>query len=266
MTYIALSPVDLAAAAVLLVINGLISLAFRLGLEKTLALAVVRMVVQLGTIGFVLRFVFAEGQLHWTLVWAAAMVAAAGYEISSRQSHRIAGWGGSGLGAATLLVVGSVATFYAVALAIGPTPWWNPRYLLPIFGMVLGNMLTGISLALDTLAEGMRSERAAIEGRLALGATSFEAVGAVLQRALRTAMMPMLNAMAASGLVTLPGMMTGQIVAGADPVEAAKYQLLVMFLITGATGLGVLIAALGGVRLMTDERHRLRLDRIIPRR
>ncbi len=266
MSYIALNPYDLAAAAVLLLLNGVISIAFRLGLEGTLALASVRMVAQLGAVGFVLRFVMSAGQLHWTLLWVAIMVLAAGFEIANRQSHRIAGAGGWMLGTATLFLVGSIATFYAVALAIGPTPWWSPRYLLPIFGMVLGNMLTGISLALDTLAEGMRRERASIEARLALGATGFEAVGTVLQRALRTAMMPMLNAMAASGLVTLPGMMTGQIVAGADPVEAAKYQLLVMFLITGATGLGVLIAAVGGVRLMTDRRHRLRVDRIIPRR
>lgn len=266
MSAIALSPIDLAAAAALLVINGLISIAFRLGIERTLALATIRMVAQLGVIGFVLRFVLADERLHWTLLWALVMIVAAGFEIASRQSHRIAGAGGWLLGSATLLVVGSVATFYAVGLAIGPTPWWSPRYLLPIFGMVLGNMLTGISLALDTLADGMRRDRPAVEARLALGATGFEAAATVLQRALRTAMMPLLNAMAATGLVTLPGMMTGQIVAGADPVEAAKYQLLVMFLITGATGLGVLIAAIGGVRLMTDDRHRLRLDRIIPRR
>ena len=75
-------------------------------------------------------------------------------------------------------------------------------------------------------------------------------------------MMPMLNAMATTGLVALPGMMTGQIIAGADPVGAAKYQMLIMFLIAGATALGSFLAAVGGVVLLTDERHRLRLGQV----
>ena len=114
----------------------------------------------------------------------------------------------------------------------------------------------------QTLTEGAERERAAIEARIALGATRFEAFAAVLRRAIRTAITPLLNTMSVAGIVTLPGMMTGQILAGADPAEAAKYQIMIMFVLTGAAGFGALAAAFGGVLLLTDARHRLRLDRL----
>ncbi len=86
----------------------------------------------------------------------------------------------------------------------------------------------------------------------------------MLRGAVKTGLMPVINAMAAAGVVSLPGMMTGQILAGAPPGEAAKYQILVMFLIAGGTALGVLVATLLGVRRLSDNRHRLRLDRLQP--
>ena len=122
--------------------------------------------------------------------------------------------------------------------------------------------MTGVSLVLSTFIETAHRERPAIEARLASGKTRFEALDTVLQRALKTGMMPILNAMATTGIVSLPGMMTGQILAGADPVEAAKYQMMIMFVIAGATALGVVIAGIGSIYLLTDDRHRLRIDRI----
>ena len=75
-------------------------------------------------------------------------------------------------------------------------------------------------------------------------------------------MTPIINAMTATGVISLPGMMTGQILSGVDPGEAVKYQLLIIFLIAGSTGLGVVLSIAGGVWRLTDERHRLRLDRL----
>ncbi|MEL7048483.1 MAG: ABC transporter permease, partial [Pseudomonadota bacterium] len=95
-----------------------------------------------------------------------------------------------------------------------------------------------------------------------LGQPRFEAFKDVLSQSLKTGLLPILNAMAASGIVALPGMMTGQILAGADPVDATKYQILIMFAIAGSTALGVLLAGLGTLYLLTDDRHRLRLDRL----
>jgi putative ABC transport system permease protein len=131
--------------------------------------------------------------------------------------------------------------------------------------MVLGNVLTSVSLALQILNESAERERGAIETRLALGATRLQAFSGVLRQAMRTATTPLLNTMAVTGVVTLPGMMAGQILAGAEPTEAAKYQIMIMFVLAGASGLGAFAAAMGSVFLMTDKRHRLRLDRLVPR-
>jgi putative ABC transport system permease protein len=262
MTYVPLSVFDLAAAAALILVNGALSWTFRLGLEKSLAVAAARMVVQLGAVAFVLKFAFEQGSALLTAALAVVMILAAGYEVLARQENRLRGWGTYGLGAGTLFLAGIIASIYAMTVIIGPEPWYAPRYLLPILGMVLGNALTGVALVLNTITEAATRERSAIEARLALGAGRLEAMSGVLRGGLRTGLMPTVNSMAAAGVVALPGMMTGQILVGLDPVEAAKYQIMIMFLISGATALAAVLAALGGVWLLTDARHRLCLDRI----
>lgn len=262
MGYVTLSVTDLVLAALLVLANGAISVAFKLGLEKQLGWAALRMVLQLGAIGFVLKFVFQANSPLVTFACATIMIAVAGYEVVSRQTDRIAGWLSAGLGTGTLLVVGMLATIYVTLGVIGSAPWYSPRVFLPILGMILGNALTGVALALETLTQTAKSERAGIEARLALGHSRLEAFEAPVKRALRTAMMPILNSMAVSGIVALPGMMTGQILSGVEPVEAAKYQIMITFAIAGSTALAVLAAALGGVHLISDDRERLRLDRL----
>jgi putative ABC transport system permease protein len=261
MTYVPLTPLDLALAAALLIINGAISWAYDLRLERSIAIATARMLVQLGLVAIVLKFIFAQTSPAWTALLALVMVVAAGIEVTSRQQRRIRGWQAWGLSTATLLFIGLTITGLGVGIIIGPEPWYAPRYMLPILGMVLGNTMTAMSLVLDTLSEATYRERGAIEARLSLGAGRFEAMRGVMHTALRTGMMPILNSMATTGIVALPGMMTGQILAGADPLEAAKYQVLIMFLIASATALGSFCGAFGGVMLLTDSRHRLRLDR-----
>ncbi|MDX1379154.1 MAG: ABC transporter permease, partial [Anaerolineales bacterium] len=118
------------------------------------------------------------------------------------------------------------------------------------------------SLGLQALTKGVVQNRQAIEARLSLGSERMTALRPVLQDALRNALLPIVNAMSAIGIVALPGMMTGQILAGADPVEAVKYQILIMFLIAGGTALGSVGAVLALAYKITDQRHRLRLDRL----
>jgi len=261
-SYIALTYWDIAMAASLILINGLLSFAFRLGLERTLIIAALRMSVQLIAIGFVLKFIFIQTSPLWTVGLGLLMVLFAAREAIARQTRRYKGWWAYGLGTATLMFVGLLAVFFGVGVLIGPDPWYTPRLVLPILGMVLGNTLNGISLSLETLTTTAQRERASIEARIALGATRVEALSVVTRQALKTGMMPIVNAMAATGIVSLPGMMTGQILAGVDPVEATKYQVLITFLIAGGTALGAFLAVMGGARLLTDERHRLRLDRL----
>jgi putative ABC transport system permease protein len=261
-SYVPLDLGDLALASTLLIANGVASLAFRLNLEKSIAIAAVRMVVQLAVVALALKFIFEVNAPAWTMLLALLMAAAAAYEVTTRQERRIRGLPALALGAGAPFIAGLIATLFAATAVIAPDPWYAPRYVLPIFGMMLGNALTGTSLVLDTFTQGASRERNAIEARLALGATRFEAFDTVLKRALTTGLMPILTAMAATGIVSLPGMMTGQILAGIEPVSAAKYQVMIMFLIAGATCMSVVAAGVGAVLLLTDERHRLRLDRL----
>lgn len=266
-----LSPIDVGLAGLLLAVNVVLSLTYGLGVHRSLAIAAVRMIAQLSLVGLVLAYIFASNSVWMTAVAAAVMIIAAAIEVRQRQSPRISGFGVAGLGLAALSVIGAGLTLYIVSVVIGPvathTPGlltsYSPRHVLPILGMILGNALTALSLALSTLADLTRRERTSIEAQLALGRTAREAFQPVSQRAMRTAMLPVVNAMAVIGLVTLPGMMTGQILAGADPTDAAKLQIMIMFAISAASGLGAFAAVTGGLRLLTDDRQRLRLDRLV---
>jgi putative ABC transport system permease protein len=262
LSYVSLTPLDLALAAVLLVLTGALSLAFRLGLEKSLLVSAGRMCLQLGLVALLLKFVFESGSLLATVAFAAMMFVATAYEAGARQERRFLGLTSYLLGGAAPFAAGLVASLFAVMAIIGSEPWWSPRFLLPILGMMVGNALSGVTLVLDTITDAATRERSAIEARLALGATRMDAMQDVLRRGLKSGLTPILSAMAVTGIVSLPGMMTGQILAGADPVEATKYQVMIMFLIAGATGIAVVAAGLVAVALLTDDRHRLRLDRL----
>lgn len=260
-SYISLTYFDVLLAAGFLVLNGVLSLLLNLGLERKLLIAASRMVVQLLLVGLLLKSLFSILSPWLTLAVALAMMLFAGREIWARQERRLRGFWGFGLGAGAMGFAGAGVTVIALTTLVGPDPWWTPRYALPMLGMILGNTMTGVSLALDTLHGAAQRERVAIEARILLGADRMSALQPVVRRALRAGFMPTINGMAATGIVSLPGMMTGQILSGVDPQEAVKYQLLIMFLIAGATGLGVLLATFGSVWRLSDERHRLRLDR-----
>ena len=262
--YVALDTLDLALAALLLVINGVVSLWLDLRLERQLAVAAIRMVVQLLLIGLILKALFVTVSPWLTLFVALIMAAFAAHEVNARQERRLAGLWAHGIGGAPMTLVGLLVTVLALTAIIGPEPWYHPRYAIPLFGMVLGNSMTGIALGLNTLTTGANRERASVEAQLTLGAPIWQAARPLLRGALRSGFMPVINSMAATGVVYLPGMMTGQILAGVDPAEAVKYQLLVMFLIAGATGSGVLLSVYGALWRLTDDRHRLRLDRLKP--
>lgn len=262
MTFISLSLWDVAAVSVFILLNGILSLWLSLGIERQLLVASVRMVAQLAAVGAILTLLFSAASLPWTLAMATVMALVAGREIMARQTRRLTGWWSYGLGTGTMTIAAGMLTLVALLGSLRPTPWFDPRYAIPLFGMILGNAMTGISLGLDTLTMAVDKERAAIEARIALGATRFEALRPAMRDAIRRGLMPMINAMAAAGVVSLPGMMTGQILSGIEPAEAVRYQLLIMFLIAGATGLGLLMAVMAGAWRLTDDRHRLRPDRL----
>lgn len=261
-SYIALDYSDIALAASLLIINAGASIVFRLGLGRRLLVAATRMVAQLLMVGLVLKVLFADQSPALTAVVVMVMIGFAGYEIYGRLTRRLAGGWTYGIGAGSMTFAGIAVTILALSTQIRPTPWYDPRYAVPLLGMVLGNAMTGVSLSLNRLLNSAVRERPAIEARLCLGQSFGQAISGVVSEAMLSGLLPTINSMSAAGLVFLPGMMTGQILAGVDPIDAVKYQLLIMFLIAGGTGLGVLLATGIAVRRLTDRRHRLRLDRI----
>ena len=252
---------DLLLAALLLLLNAGLGVALRLGQGRRLLLAAVRAVAQLLLLGWVLERVFASRSPVPILFLLLLLGSIAGIEAVRRTRYRVRGL--YSLSVAVMLVSSLAVTFYGTQLVLEIEPWYQPRYLVPILGMVLGNALNGVSLGLDTVLEGYRRDRDQVELLLAFGATRREASLPVVRRAMRTGMIPILNAMVAAGLISIPGMMTGQILAGEEPFSAALYQVFILFSIAGGVALGTSGTVLGATALVFDERDRLRWDRIV---
>ncbi|WP_375057096.1 iron export ABC transporter permease subunit FetB [Zobellella sp. DQSA1] len=255
---------QLALAALMVVALAACTLVGRLGVARSLLVAALRTVLQLALIGLVLEALFATSALHWVLLMATAMLLIAGREVMARQKRRLTGGWTLGVGTLAMFVSSFTVTVLSLTLIIGPEPWYTPQYAIPLLGMMLGNTMTGVALSLDRLTDGVWRQRALIEGRLMLGQRWQDAVGELRRDAMRGGLIPTINGMAAAGVVSLPGMMTGQILAGSPPAVAVKYQILVMFAITTATGFGTLVAVALASRRLFDERERLRLDRLAP--
>ena len=254
---------SLALAAALLLANAALSLALNLGLARSLVIGAVRALVQLLLVGVILKTVFALHSPWLVMAVVLFMLASASHEILARQKRRLSGWWSVGIGSAAstmaLVVTGTVAV-----VAVQPDPWWTPAVAIPMLGIVLGAVLNGVAITLDVLTTGITHRRAAIEAQLALGATRHQALGDLQRAALRSGTIPTINQMTAAGIITLPGMMTGQVLAGMAPFEAAKYQILVLFLLASGGTLGAIIVSYWAIHRVTDARDRLRLDRLAP--
>ena len=253
-----LGPLDVLVATGLVLLAGGISLALRLGIERRLAWVSLRTVVQLGLLGLVLEKVFAIRHPALVLGMLLLMTGFAAREAVARSSRRypwihLDAWLAIAVAA---FVVGGIVT----QVVVGARPWYSPRYVIPLVGMILGNSLTGISLCLDRFLEHLDARRGEIELRLAFGATRREALADAMRASVRTGLVPIMNAMAAAGVVSLPGMMTGQIVAGAPPLQAVAYQVVVMFMLAAAGALGAMIAAVLVVLRRTRPDGSLRRD------
>lgn len=182
-SYIALSYFDLVLASLFIFLNAAFSLMLQLGLQRQLLLAAFRMVVQLMMVGLVLKTVFTLASPGVTLLVAAIMVAFAGREIGARQERKLLGLWGHGIGSGAMLAAGAIVTVFALTALLQPAPWWSPQFALPLFGMILGNTMTGVSLGLDTLHTTLYRERTSIEARLLLGSSRWRAVLPASRRA-----------------------------------------------------------------------------------
>lgn len=259
-SYIQISNGQLALAAGLILINIVLSVVLQLGLERRLLIASARMVIQLLLVGYVLEWVFTLRNPLWVLMVALVMTVLAGTSAVGRTRRRFSSiyWNSF----LSILVSSFLITSLAVSGIIRVEPWYDPQYLIPLLGMVLGNALTGVSLALDCFTEDLATAREPIEALLALGATRWEAAHKPIQKALRTGMIPTINSMLVMGLVSLPGMMTGQILAGAHPFDAVRYQIVIIFMIAAGTALSTIGVVLLSFQALFSQEHQLRLDRL----
>jgi len=262
MSVIPLTPMDLGLAASLLVALALLSIKMHLSLARQIMVAGLRTTVQLLLIGLILTSLFQHVHLGWLTAIAMVMVLVAGHEVMGRQTRRFAGLWGFSVGTSSMFISSFSITIFALNVIIGIKPWYEPQYAIPLLGMLLGNTMTGIAIALDRLTQASWQQRTVIDARLMLGQEWKEAIGDIQKESIRSGLIPIVNAMAVAGLVSLPGMMTGQILAGSPPLEAVKYQILIMFLISSGTGFGTIAAVRIGARHLFDDRQRLRLERL----
>ncbi|MFP4145920.1 MAG: ABC transporter permease [Phycisphaeraceae bacterium] len=252
---IELSALDVGLAALLVLVAGAVSLALRLRLEGRLAIASLRTVAQLLLVGYILRWVFDLQSPLLIAAVVAVMLVAASFAAVRRPSRAYPGVTVRAL--VTLVLTGILTVYIVTGLIIDAQPWYRPQYLIPLLGMILGNSLTGISLALDTLLESLHGRWQEVETDLALGATRWEAATPPLRDAVRRGMIPIINTMMVVGIVSLPGMMTGQILEGADPLKAVSYQIVVMFMLAASTAMGSIGVGLLTCLRLFNHRHQL---------
>ncbi len=236
MKTIVLSPLDLLVASGFILLAGGLSVAMRLGVEKRLLVAAARTVIQLTLLGFLLEGIFKLANPFLVLLLLFFMTFMAGREAAARTRKRYLTmmWDTTLAMGVSAFLVGAVVT----QVVVGVKPWYDPQYVIPLLGMILGNALNGVSLALDAFLDYVTTRREELELFLAYGAEAREALASPFRAAVRRGLIPIINAMSVAGVVSLPGMMTGQILAGAPPLQAVAYQILVMFMLAGAYALG----------------------------
>jgi putative ABC transport system permease protein len=236
---IEIGPLQLALCLGFVLLAGATSFVQKLGLGRDLAVGTVRTFAQLFLMGYVLKFVF-EVRVSWlVLLLYAFMVAAAVHIIRGRVKERTIPFTAPTF--LSMLLSYSLVTMVVTGVIVGAKPWWTPQYFIPLAGMIVGNSMTAISICLDRLFSDLKARRGEVEMKLALGADYREASREIMAGAIRAGMIPSINSLMAVGLVSLPGMMTGQILSGTDPLIAIRYQIVVMLMLVASTAVGALI-------------------------
>ncbi|WP_018124318.1 ABC transporter permease [Desulfovibrio oxyclinae] len=227
---------QLALCLVFVLTAGAASLWYRLGLGKDLLVGTVRAVAQLFAMGYVLKFVFALDMAGPVIGLFLIMTATAAHLVRGRVK-------GYAVPVAiptflSMFISYGLVSFLVVGVIVGAKPWWTPQYFIPLAGMIVGNSMSAIALSLERMFSELKARRQVIEMQLCLGATPYEASRGIMADAIRAGMIPSINSLMGVGLVFLPGMMTGQILAGADPLVSIRYQIVVMLMLVAATAIG----------------------------
>jgi putative ABC transport system permease protein len=249
---------DLVTVYSLLLMSVGLAHLLKAGQSKDLFWSGLRMFVQLIVVGYVLHLIFALETALPVLLILIVMVGFAVQTIGARVKKKMPHFYRV-VGTAILFGCGGM-TFFFCSLVIGLEPWYDPRYLIPLAGMIIGNSMTGASLAVERLAAEFSERRDEIETALCLGGSIQAVSETAVSSAFRAALIPSVNAMAAMGLVFLPGMMTGQILSGTEPLIAVKYQIAIMCVITGSVSLTTFLILRLGYRAYFTPYQSLRED------
>jgi putative ABC transport system permease protein len=243
---------EVAAALALVAVAAIASRSWHAGLEEDIGIAVVRSFIQLTAIGYVITVIFDEDSFVLVLALIAVMVVFGAFTARGRAR----GVPGAFWPLLVSLSVAATATLgLVVALGIFDA---TPRYLVPVGGMVVGNSMTAAAVALNRLGEDVHDQSRRIEATLALGATSSEAVTPLARRSLRSGMITLVDSTKTTGLIFFPGTMVGMLLAGADPTDAVRLQLILLYVLLGAVSIAALIAIMLARRNFFTPAHQLR--------
>jgi len=229
-----------------------------IGHKGEILLASVRMTIQLIAVGFILEYVFSNQSPIYSILILLIMETFAIYNIFGRFEGRISK-------KLKLIIAGSmflgtsISILFFVIAVVRLDPWFRADYFIPLSGMLIGNSMTGISLGVNYLINGIRDNKNLVENYLMLGAEPETAVKEISNRAFYNAVLPTINSMMGMGIVFLPGMMTGQIIAGASPIIAIKYQIAIMMGILGSVTLTVFFMVNKGAKTFFNSRKQLNL-------
>ncbi|WP_026476539.1 ABC transporter permease [Alkaliphilus transvaalensis] len=227
--------------------------------EKEILIATVRMSLQLVATGYVLVYLFDNINPFYTILTIAIMEIFAIFNIFKRMKFKLNQKLKKTI-ALSMLIGTMTSLLYFLLVVIGLRPWYDPRYFVPIAGMIIGNSMTGIALGVSKLVDGMKDQRHLVESSLMLGATPKAAAGDIVNNAFDSAILPTINSMVGMGIVFLPGMMTGQILSGISPITAIEYQIAIMLGIVGSVALTVILFVQLGYRTFFNHEQQLVLD------
>ena len=252
---IALDTVDLFLCLGLIGIAIVLSLWRKLHLEKQLAYGAFRSLMQLIAIGYILDIVFAIDNWLVVLGILGVMITIASIVTRNRIDQKLKGL----LPTVILSLVASSAFTlgYIILLIVQPAKWYEPQYIIPLAGMLFGNAMNGASLAGERLLNSINQNRLEIETHLSLGATGKQAIAGYQREAIRTGLIPTLNNMVVIGLVSLPGMFTGQVLGGSNPRDAASYQILILFAIVLVNLMTTVLLTEGIYKRFFNQREQL---------
>ena len=254
---IEIGPYQLLLALVFILAAGGASLYHGLRLEKDLLVGTIRTFAQLFLLGYVLKFVFRLDSVWLVLAVFLFMIVFAVRIIRSRIKEKQVSFFWPMLISMTISY--ALVAFLITGVVIGANPWWKPQYFIPLAGMLIGNSMNAVAISLDRLLGELKKRRQEVEMMLCLGADYREASKDMVKNAMRAGMIPSINSMMAVGVVFIPGMMTGQILAGQPPLEAVRYQIVVMLMLVASTAIGSAIVIHLVRRMCFTPAHQMRL-------